>query len=264
LVLVSLQAARPGPESSVLERSVTRVVAPFPRLVGAVTGWLGSIFDRVALRRTLVVETERLRQEGEALRRDRVRLYGIEHNFERLGEAVMYAAPEIGRLRVADIVYIDHASWLQTLLLHVGGLPVKYNQAVVAGEGLVGRVILVSGPYAKVQLITDHAASVGAMVARTRRQGIVRGADDGLLLLDFVPLQADVRVGDRVVTAGIDGIYSRGIPIGTVTAVSPGDELFHSIELRPEVDLGSLDQVYVLDREPVPEALKAPQADATP
>jgi rod shape-determining protein MreC len=263
-VLLSLQAARTATESSLLERGVTRVVAPFPRTVGAVSGWLDSISDSTALRGRLIAENERLRSEVEALRRDRVRLYGIELNFERLGEAVMYSPPPTGRLRVADVVYIDHSSWLQTMLLHVGGARVENNQAVVAGRGLVGRVILVSGPYAKVQLITDHAASIGAMVARTRRQGVARGAAGGILELDFVPLQADVRVGDQIVTAGIDGIYSRGIPIGTVSAVSPGDELFHRIELRPDVDFGRLDQVYVLDREPVPEVLKEPRIDASP
>lgn len=263
-MLLSLQAARTETESGLLERGITRLVAPFPRTVGSISGWLGSISDGFALHRSLVAENGRLRSEVEALRRDRVRLYGIELNFERLGEAVMYNPPPTGRLRVADVVYIDHASWLQTMLLHVGGTPVENNQAVVAGQGLVGRVILVSGPYAKVQLITDHAASIGAMVARTRRQGVVRGTAGGILELDFVPLQADVRVGDQVVTAGIDGIYSRGIPIGTVTAVFPGDELFHRIELRPNVDFGRLDQVYVLDREPVPEVLKEPRTDASP
>jgi rod shape-determining protein MreC len=264
LILLSLHGSDPGGERSAVEKLALRVAGPFPRLVAAITGSFGSLSEYLALRRHLIAENESLHAEVEALRRERVRLYGLEHNFERLGEAVMYSLPPRGDLRVADVIYIDHASWLQTMLLWVGHSPIRVNQPVVAAAGVVGRVILVAGPYAKVQLVTDHAASVGAMITRTRRQGVVRGADNGMLELDFVPLQADVRVGDKVVTAGIDGIYGRGIPIGTVTAVSPGKELFHEIEVMPEVDFGRLDQVYLLARDPVPESLKEARGDAQP
>ena len=132
---------------------------------------------------------------------------------------------------------------------------------VALHDGLVGRVVVAPSPYAKVQLVTDRAASVGGMVERTRRQGVVKGSSSGSLDFAFVPLQADVRVGDLVVTAGIDGIYPRGVPIGTVVEVKPGDELFHEISLAPTVDFGVLDQVYILDRVPVPEEVKAIEPD---
>jgi rod shape-determining protein MreC len=85
-----------------------------------------------------------------------------------------------------------------------------------------------------------------------------------LLALDYVPLQADVRPGDRVLTAGIDGVYPRGIPIGTVISVRGGGQLFHQIEVVPAVDLGTLDQVYLLDYQEVPPALKEASADGRP
>jgi rod shape-determining protein MreC len=102
------------------------------------------------------------------------------------------------------------------------------------------------------------------MIERTRRQGVARGAGAGVLDLDFVPLQEEVQIGDRVVTAGIDGIYPRGLPVGTVVAVEPGSELFHDIRLRPAVDFGLLDQVYVLESELVPEEAKDLSPDARP
>ena len=94
------------------------------------------------------------------------------------------------------------------------------------------------------------------MIERTRRQGIVRGAGRDGSTLDYVPLQADVQVGDRVLTSGIDGVYPRGIPIGTVVAVEPGGELFHPIQLAPAVDFGRLDQVFVLLADSLPGRLK--------
>ena len=70
-----------------------------------------------------------------------------------------------------------------------------------------------------------------------------------------MPLQEDVRVGDRIVTAGIDGIYPRGLPVGFVVDVRPGEDLFHRIRVAPSVDFGRLDHVYLLEAGRVPEAI---------
>lgn len=264
LILLSLQVPDPGGRSSRLEAVLVRLAAPFPRAVALVAGRVDAVRRRLAQRRALLEENGRLRQQVEELRREQVRRFGLEEDLGRLTEALDYSRPYAGALQPADIVYVDHASWLQTLLLYVGAEPVERNSPVVSAEGLVGRVILTAGPYAKVQLLTDRAASVGAMIVRTRRQGIVRGLARGSLEMVYVPLQADVRPGDRVISAGIDGVFTRGIPIGTVTRVEPGSELFHRIEVAPAVDFGGLDQVYILRREPVPENLKEPSADAQP
>jgi rod shape-determining protein MreC len=101
------------------------------------------------------------------------------------------------------------------------------------------------------------------MIQRTRRQGVIRGSGEGSLELDYIPAQADVRVGDLVVTAGIDGIYPRGVPVGSIAAVAAGAELFHRIRVMPLVDFGLLDQVFVLDRESIPEELLEDLPDAS-
>jgi rod shape-determining protein MreC len=94
------------------------------------------------------------------------------------------------------------------------------------------------------------------MVERTRRQGIVQGQGSNRLALRFIPLQSDLRVGDRIVTAGIDGVYPRGIQVGEVTRADPGTELFYDAELTPAVDFGTLDHVYLLEPETLPEGLQ--------
>lgn len=264
--LLGLGAQVPTADGSatLLEAGFLRLVGPLAHLIDSSGETLSGAGRDLRLRRQLLEENERLRAEVLDLRRERIRLLGVEGELERLARAVDYAPPEPVDYQVADIVYIDHASWLQTVLLHVGGMEVTPNQAVVSSDGLVGRLVVASSPYAKVQLITDRAASVGAMIERTRRQGVVRGADRGMLEMHFVPLQEDVRVGDRVVSAGIDGIFPRGLPVGTVTKVEPGNELFHRILLSPAVDFGELDQVLVLARAPVPEELSEESANAQP
>lgn len=264
LLLLSAQVPAAGEKGTRLEAAAVRLVAPIARLVSGTAALFSGVSERLALRRQLLEENARLRTEVDELRDLSLEQAGALADLERLSETLDYERPPGGRVHVADVVYIDHTSWLRTVLLYVASAPVEVNQAVVSPDGLVGRIVLVTPPYAKVQLITDRSASVGAMIERTRRQGVVRGTQDGGLELDFVPLQSDVEVGDRVRTAGIDGIYQRGVQLGTVVSVQPGNELFHRILLRPAVDFGRLDQVFIREREAVPEETRSPDLDAQP
>jgi rod shape-determining protein MreC len=264
LVFLAVQGARAG--ETRLEVIGLRLLGPLARGVAAIPKSFAGAREGVKLRGSLRAENRRLRREVEDLRLRLLRLTDVEGEMLRLGQAVRYPTPPAGRIRAVDVVYADYASWLRTLVLYTGGEPARANQPVLSPDGLVGRVITVAGPYAKVQLITDRAASVGAMVLRTRRQGVARGGGRGSggLELDYVPLQADVRPGDRVATAGIDGVYPRGIPLGTVVAVEPGGQLFHRIQLAPAVDFGSLDQVYLLDYRAVPPSVTEARPGANP
>jgi rod shape-determining protein MreC len=264
LILLTAQIRNPDGKSSYLEAGLVRLVSPITGFVSWVGSGVTGFSENMALRRTLLAENLRLREEVGELREQSIRNFGLQKDLDHLAEALSYTRAFEADLQVADLVYIDHASWLQTAILRTAPDTVRVNQPVVSGKGLVGRVVLVTGPYAKVQLITDRAASVGVMIERTHRQGVIKGAGRGNLELDYVSLQADVRVGDVVVTAGIDGIYPRDIPVGTIAAAIPGDELFHEIRVIPKVDFGLLDQVYVLEEETVPEAVKEALPDAQP
>ena len=263
LFLIAAQVQTPG-GGSVLEVWLVRGIAPLGRVVDGVYDLLGGFADNLELRRSLLEENRRLKEELARQRERSMEAWRLEQDLERLSRAMDYVGTELGPLRAADVVFVDHRPFQRTLVLWMGGEAAERNQPVVAVDGLVGRVVLPAGSYAKVQLVTDRSASVGAMIERTRRQGVARGLGAGSLELDFVSLQADVRVGDRVVTAGIDGIYPRGLPVGTVIDVSPGEELFHRIRLRPAVDMGQLDLVYLLPRLAVPAEMREGEVDAGP
>lgn len=262
LLVLTAQASEPGSEPSRLGSFALRAVAPVVRLVDRGADLVERLRMRMRVRSSLLEENRRLRQRLARLENERILSFDARQQMERLAEAVEYRRAGAPPLVMADVVYVDHVSWLRSLVLYAGA-DVAVDQAVVAPEGVVGRVVSVSGPYAKVQLLTDRSASIGAMIQRTRRQGIVRGAEGGMLALDFVPLRSDVRVGDLVVTAGIDGIYPRAIPIGRVTRVEEGDGLFFDIDVAPEVDFGRLDRVFVLATQRLPEAMRKAGIDAT-
>jgi rod shape-determining protein MreC len=125
---------------------------------------------------------------------------------------------------------------------------VQADMAVIAPAGVVGRVL---GPVgrraARVQLITDRNAAIGAVTERTRAGGMVVGAEaDPPLRMDLVSNLNDVKAWDAVVASGVDGIYPKGYRIGHVEYSVRGSGLYQTITVRPAVDFSSLEEVLVV------------------
>jgi rod shape-determining protein MreC len=260
LFLLASQEPDRGGARSLLEGTALRGLGPVARLVNGVGDAFASASDAARTRRQLLADNERLRAELLELKRSELRREGLEQENEELARALAFARRQGGGLRPVEVVYADYGSWLRALILHVGdeaAQTVRLNQPVLTDEGLVGRVVRRAGAYVKVQLVNDRAAAVGVQLERSRRQGVLRGSQPGELLIDFVPRQAEIEVGERVLTAGIDGVYPRGIPVGTVAAVDPGSEAFHRIVVRPAVDFSRLAFVYLLEAESAPPELLA-------
>ena len=118
--------------------------------------------------------------------------------------------------------------------------------AVIAPAGIVGRIVVPSSRAAKVQLLIDRNAEAGALIARSRAQGVVVGEGDERLRMEYVSEVADVVNGDLVVTSGIDGIFPKGFVIGRVESVEKAGGMYKRIVLRPAVDFRSLEDVLVV------------------
>jgi rod shape-determining protein MreC len=127
------------------------------------------------------------------------------------------------------------------------------DMAVIAPAGVVGRVIMPSARASKVQLLIDRGAGAGVMIERSRATGVISGSgatDElsfraGLIDLDYVPNTADVKVGDRVITSGVDGIYPKGFVVGEIQSVEREAGEFR-IKVQPAVDFSSLETVLVV------------------
>lgn len=134
------------------------------------------------------------------------------------------------------------------------------DMAVLAPEGVVGRVIVPGARAAKVQLLIDRNAAAGALLERTRAQGVVVGTGEEGLKLDYVLGTAEVTVGDVVVTSGIDGIYPKGFVIGRVEFVERSGNAYREIRVKPAVDFTSLEEVLVVLTPQAPEPTPDPGA----
>jgi rod shape-determining protein MreC len=147
----------------------------------------------------------------------------------------------------AEIIAAGASPEFRTVTLDKGSADgLVADMAVISPGGVVGRVILSSPRAAKVQLLVDRNAAAGAVVERSRAQGVVVGVGADGLRMDYVPGTADVKAGDLVVTSGIDGIYPKGFVIGTVQTVDRGPGTYHEIRIRPAVDFSRIEEVLVV------------------
>jgi rod shape-determining protein MreC len=142
----------------------------------------------------------------------------------------------------------DATNWFKTILLDRGSLDgVRRNQPVLAPDGLIGKVVEVTPATARVQLLTDPMNAVGGLIQRTRVTGIVSGNLGAGARVRYLPLMADVVVGDEVVTSGMGGVFPKGILIGRIAAVERrSGALFQDAALQPAVDLSRLEEVLIL------------------
>ena len=114
---------------------------------------------------------------------------------------------------MAQTIMLDTAGRFKSIIIDRGSADgVQVNDVIANANGLVGRVVLTTNDLAKVQLVTDNNCSVGALVERTRRQGVVRGNGGTVVQMFDIPALADVQPGDRILTAGIDGVYPQRHP----------------------------------------------------
>ncbi len=120
------------------------------------------------------------------------------------------------------------------------------DMAVIAPEGVVGRIVVPSARSAKVQLLIDRNAAAGVIVERTRAQGVVVGGGDDRLQMQYVSEVSDLAVGDVVVTSGIDTIYPKGLVVGRIEVVEKNGPAFKRIVVKPAVDFSRLEEVLVV------------------
>jgi rod shape-determining protein MreC len=137
----------------------------------------------------------------------------------------------------------------------LGGL--RPDMAVIAPAGVVGRVVVASARAAKVQLLIDRNAAAGALIERTRAQGVALGNGTDRLRLEYLSGSAEMVKGDIVVTSGIDGIYPKGFVIGTIEQVERVGGSYGTVTIRPAVDFARLEEVLTVLTPPQPESVTA-------
>lgn len=217
-----------------------------------VSGTAGLWDDYVALWHVRA-ENEQLRQ---ALTDTRIQLQeqrALADRSQRLEQLLALKQRTPLSLSAADVIAAGASPDFRTVTIDKGSdAGLHRDMAVIAGAGVVGRVVMAGLHASEVQLVVDRNAAVGALIERSRAQGVVMGNGGPLLQMQYVSETADVKPGDTVMTSGIDGIYPKGLVIGQVQTVEHGVGGYKLIAVRPSVDLSRLEEVLVVLTPPPP------------
>jgi rod shape-determining protein MreC len=200
--------------------------------------WKGVRRDNAALR----AEAEQLRVQAlqyAETERENVRLRRLLELRQRLPLATL-AGEVVGR---------ESGGWVRSLTVNRGrGSGVGVQTPVIVPEGLVGRIVQVRSGASVVQLISDPASTVGAVVQRTRTPGLVEGDAGGVVRFKFMARDgAQVARGDYIVTSGLGSLFPKGLPVGRVVQIEDkGSALFHFAVVAPAVDFTRVEEVLLL------------------
>ena len=149
----------------------------------------------------------------------------------------------------ADVLFSSRDPFSRRVVLDKGSLQgVEPGQVVIDEIGIVGQVVRVDPVQCEVNLITDRAVSVPVRSLRSGVRGVLSGAGEGRLEMKFVSADADIKVGDRLVTSGLDGLYIAGLPVAEVQEVRRGEEAFAVIVARPLALVEHAEHLLILDR----------------
>lgn len=240
--------------TSPMEQSMTYVIIPFQKGVTYFGDWVKDKVDFISDVRTLDKDNELLQSEVDRLSYENKLLALDKLELERLRDLYdldqQYADyPKTG----ARVIGKDPGSWYEVFIIDKGTKDgITVDMVVMAGNGLVGRIIEVGPNYAKVRSIIDDTSSVSSKILRTSDLCTVSGdkrlGDEGYCLIEYIEENVKIVEGDEIVTSHLGEIYPPGILIGTVKSIEADpNKLTKTAILEPVVDLRHLEEVLVIN-----------------
>lgn len=249
-LLISTQVnSQPG--VSVARHALNTAVVESQRATWAVVGGVLGAWDAYVDLRGLHGENQRLNQENADLKirlqQERVLARGAEQLRALLDLKTRLGWTTTG----AEVIAGSTSPEFKAVTIGKGAdAGIRADMGVIATAGVVGRIVEPSAGAASVQLLIDQNAAASVMVARSSAQGIVLGSGSEFLYLEYLSAIADVQEGDLIVTAGLDGIYPKGLTVGRVIAVERAGVAIRRATVMPAVDFSSLQTVLVITTPP--------------
>jgi len=207
------------------------------------------VSESVVTQRRLLHENERLRSENLLLQSRFQRFAAIEAENSRLRRLLESSTRSSDRVLVADLLAIELQPVSRQVVLNKGTTHGVYmGQPVVDASGVMGQIVHVGPLSSTAMLITDPSHALPVEINRTGLRAVAIGTgDDQVLELSYVPINADLREGDLVVTSGMGGRFPRGYPVGEVARIDldPGQP-FARVLARPSARLTQSHEVLLV------------------
>jgi rod shape-determining protein MreC len=223
------------------------VITPLERGVIWLQNGGGSILHNYLFLRGVRAENRQLKDQIEQMRLEEVRLSEDATQAHRLQSLLAFKEQFIAKTVAAQVIGSSGSDLSRSIYIDKGeNAGLKPDMAVITAGGIVGKVWLVYPSTSLVLMINDQSSGVGVFMEKSRLQGVLRGTPNGELILERVMSDEQVAPGETVLSSGGDQIFPKGLPVGTVSKVSPGKEMFLSIKVKPAADLSRLEEVLVV------------------
>jgi rod shape-determining protein MreC len=237
-------------------------VTPLEKTLVSMQASLGSVWHNYFYLRGVRAENRALKQEIERMRLEQVRMTQDADQARRLQALLAFKEQFISQTVAAQVIGSSGTEQSRAVYIDKGeSAGIKPDMAVITADGIVGKVLHVYRSTSLVLLINDQTSGVGAILEKSRLQGILRGTPAGEIALEKVMSDETVPVGELVLTSGGDRIFPKGLPVGRVSKVSPGNDLFLNIRVKPAISLSRLEEVLVVTK--VDERQAEPDRSAT-
>lgn len=224
------------------------VISPVQSLITNTLDAVSETYNHYFMLVDVARENDRLQAEMEALLRENKRLQEEVRRLERIGHLGEYAATSDEKSLLATVIGRDATQWVKTVYIDKGTRDgVQENLAVVTNAGIVGHVTQAGPNSSKVLLLVDRRSAIDSLFMESRVPGVVVGLGADLCEMKYVPVTAEVKAGDWVLSSGIGGVFPKGLVVGRVLSVVKNKQgLFQEIQLAPGADLARLEEVLVL------------------
>jgi rod shape-determining protein MreC len=231
---------------TVMERvraSVSDAAAPVLDALSRPVASLDRVVDEIALMDELRRENVRLREENQHLLEWQSAARKLSAENQNLKSQLNFAPDAEPGFVTARVIADTGGAFVHSILVSAGARDgVAKGQAVVTGDGLVGRVHAVGTRSVRVLLVTDLNSRIPVIIEATRTRAILAGDNSERPRLIHLPPGATASIGDRVVTSGHGGAFPPGIPVGVVAQIGDG-----SVLIKPYAQRDRLEFVRIVD-----------------
>lgn len=250
---LAMNTVQPRENLTIVEKGLRIASSPFQYGFRAINESVNGFFAYFTEKEALQQENEALKQQLSQLNSELVQMDEISMENVRLRELLNYKEETRGQynLQLAGIIAENNTNLQHTITLDKGSNDgVRTGMTVMNHSGLIGRITAVMPDSSEVMLLPDRESAIGARVWSTREVvGVVEGDGSGSSNLKMIhlPHDADVYVGDSLVTSGLDGVFPGGIQIGEIISIEySGNGLTKTATVKPYVSFNRLEEVFVL------------------
>ncbi len=236
------------------------IVTPLTRSIVHSQGWISNTWHDYMWLRDVRKENDALKNQIVQMKMREVRLVEDANQARRLQLLLGFKEKYIAKTIPAQVISTTGSEFSRAIYIDKGSKDgIAADMPVVVPEGIVGKVLRVFPTTSLVLLINDPTSGAGVILEKSRLQGILKGNASGQTIMHNVMADEKVEPGEHILTSGGDRVFPKGLPVGTVMAVTTGQDLFLNIRVRPAAPVSRLEEVLVITKmdDRAPDAMMA-------